>query len=65
MNPKVSQWHTLPDTGWKNLIGQWPGSNSSVKKTAHTEAAGKGILTKPRTKCKIPWESIAVRKKTR
>ena len=31
--------------------------------TAHTEEAAEYILTKPRTKCRIPWESIAIREK--
>ena len=31
--------------------------------TIHIEAAAKCIPTKPRTKCRIPQESIAVRKK--
>ena len=33
IEPKLGQQHTSPDAGEKkNLIGQWPGSNSSVKK---------------------------------
>ena len=31
MNPKLGQQQSSPDTGWKNLIGQRPWSNSSVK----------------------------------
>ena len=31
--------------------------------TAHMEVAAECILTKPRAKCKVPWESIIVRKK--
>ena len=32
MNPTSSQQRASPDTGWKNPIGQRPGSNSSVRK---------------------------------
>ena len=31
-NPKAGQQHTSPNAGQKNLIGQQPGSNSSIRK---------------------------------
>ena len=31
--------------------------------TAHIEAAAKCIPTKPRGKCRVPWEAIAIREK--
>ena len=32
MNPKVGQQCTSPDARQRNLISQWSGSNSSVRK---------------------------------
>ena len=32
MNLKLVQWHTSADAGHKNLLGQWLGTNSSVRK---------------------------------
>ena len=32
MDPKIGLWCSLPDAWWKNLLGQQPGSNSSVRK---------------------------------
>ena len=33
--------------------------------TAHMEAAAENIPTKPIAKCRVPWESLGVRKKTK
>ena len=32
MNPKAKKMLLSPDVGWRNLVGQWPVSNSSVRK---------------------------------
>ena len=40
-----------PNDAYKNFI------------TTHIEAAAKCILTKPKAKCRVPWELVAVKEK--
>ena len=47
---KISETHT-PNDKYENFI------------TAHTGAAAECILIKPRARCRVPWESLVVRKK--
>ena len=49
---EISEWHTQNDK-YENFL------------TTHMEAAAACIPTKPRTKCRAPWDSLVVRKKTR
>ena len=47
----------------KKSKGHTPNDEYESFFTAHREAAAKCIPTKPRIKCRDPWESIAIREK--
>ena len=49
---EISETHTL-NGEYVNLV------------TAHMEVAAEHIPSKPKAKCRVPWESVVVRKNTR